>query len=165
MRNFLGGRLGTGKRGWLLAAALAVLCLSPLRPQDAAPAPAVQEKDDPADFLGLTLAELLERFGPPSAVRAVRGIEEWQDDVVFAYPPGDFYLYKNRVWQVSVSEAGAVRTGDNKMVALLALGDAVTDNGDYLTYDIPGRSWPITLRCNLDKAGKITAIFLYRPDY
>jgi len=47
---------------------------------------------DPFSFVGMKVAELVERFGPPIAVFAVRGNEIWQDDVVFRYTGVDFYM-------------------------------------------------------------------------
>jgi len=53
-------------------------------------------------LVGLRLDELIARFGVPRAVHAVRGAEEWQDDVVFVYSQGDFYIHRDRVWQGGV---------------------------------------------------------------
>ncbi|AEF83270.1 hypothetical protein [Leadbettera azotonutricia] len=126
--------------------------------------PAQIAGEDPVSFIGLTLRELTGRFGAPQSVYAVRGIEEWQDDVVFVYSDGDFYVFKDRVWQVGIKAAFRIRAGDPKAAALLALGEGVEDRGDHLLYPIAGRSWPLTLRCNFDSSGKTTAIFIYRSD-
>ncbi|MDR1058095.1 MAG: hypothetical protein LBL43_00980 [Treponema sp.] len=117
---------------------------------------------EPDSFVGLTLDALIGRFGPPRSVYAVRGIEEWQDDVVFVYPQGDFYFYRDRVWQVGVPSAAGIKTGDPRGVVMLVLGSGVRDRGDYALCDLAGGDWPLTLRCNFDRAGKVTAIFIYR---
>jgi hypothetical protein len=113
----------------------------------------------------VSVAALLAARGAPASVYAVRGVEPWQDDVVFVYPDADFYLYKDRVWQVGVSAAADFRRGDDRRVALLALGDAARDGGDHIVSAVEGFPWPVELRCNVDEAGKITVIFFYRPDF
>jgi hypothetical protein len=120
------------------------------------------EDGEPGSLVGLTLEALVRRFGPPRSVYAVRGREEWPDDVVCVYPQGDFYLYKDRVWQVGVLSAAGVKTGDTRGVVTLVLGGGVRDRGDHALFDLRGGNWPLTLRCNFDKTGKITAIFIYR---
>ncbi|MDR0876806.1 MAG: hypothetical protein LBN21_02045, partial [Treponema sp.] len=65
--------------------------------------PAGTGETDLSELIGLTLAEVLDRFGAPESVYAVRGVETWQDDVVFMYPDRDLYIYKDRVWQLGVS--------------------------------------------------------------
>jgi hypothetical protein len=117
---------------------------------------------EPAALVGFTLEALIRRFGPPRSVYPVRGPEEWQDDVVFVYPQGDFYLYRDRVWQVGVEAAAGIRTGDSRELAALVLGAEARDRGDHVLADLAGADWPLTLRCNFDGAGKVTAIFIYR---
>jgi hypothetical protein len=112
----------------------------------------------------MPLAELLNRFGPPRAVYPSRGDEPWQDDVVFEYNEGDFYVFKDRVWQVSVKMAYNIRIGDPKPAALLVLGDDARDLGDYALFSLPPDGWPLTLRINFN-AGTVSAIFIYRPDF
>jgi hypothetical protein len=126
--------------------------------------PAQTAAEDPASLIGLTLQELIARMGIPQSVYAVRGMEEWQDDVVFVYTDGDFYVFKDRVWQVGINAAFRIRAGDPKAAALLALGEGAEDRGDHLHYPIAGRSWPLALRCNFDSTGKVTVIFIYRSD-
>jgi hypothetical protein len=127
-----------------------------------------QERDrfrqEPYSFVGMTLAELLNRFGPPRAVYPSRGDEPWQDDVVFEYNEGDFYIFKDRVWQAGVKAAYNIRVGDPKPAALLALGDEARDMGDYALYSLPQSGWPLTLRINFN-TGTVSAIFIYRPDF
>jgi hypothetical protein len=120
------------------------------------------EDGEPGSLVGLTLEALIGRFGPPRSVYPVRGVEEWQDDVVFVYPQGDFYVYRDRVWQVGVPAAAGIKTGDPRGVVMLLLGSEVRDRGDYALFDLAGGDWPLTLRYNFDRTGKVTAIFIYR---
>jgi hypothetical protein len=119
----------------------------------------------PLLFVGITLEELIDRFGPPLAVYAVRGNEEWQDDVVFSYREGDFYLYKDRVWQASLTSAYGIEIGDAKRVVFLTLGEDIEDKGDHVLYPLPATSWPLMLRVNISADSRVSAIFVYRPDF
>ena len=112
----------------------------------------------------MRLDGLFARLGPPQSVSAARGDERWQDDVVFLYNEGDFYIYQDRVWQIGLKSAYGMRIGDSRAVALLVLGANARDEGDYMLYSFPGNAWPISLRVNFSE-GRISAIFLYRPDY
>ena len=120
--------------------------------------------NDPASFIGLTLAELIRVFGVPNSVFAVRGLEEWQDDVVFAYDESDFCVYRDRVWQVGLREARGVKLGDSKGVVSLVLGPGAQTGGDSVFYPLYEASWPMMLRCDFDEAGRVKAIFIYRTD-
>jgi len=116
-------------------------------------------------YIGLKLAELIERLGPPRAVSAARGNELWQDDVVFQYNEGDFFIYKDRVWQVKFLSAYGISLGDPRQAALLVLGEAAEDRGDHLVLPLQGKDWPLVIRVNLNGAGRVAAIFIYRPDF
>ncbi|GHV88329.1 hypothetical protein AGMMS50267_06890 [Spirochaetia bacterium] len=120
---------------------------------------------DPLDFVGLTLEELVGRLGLPKSVYAVRGQEEWQDDVVFAYGDKEFYFYKDRVWQVGLRAAFGIKVGENRNVIPLILGDGTTVAADCSLAPVTGRSWPMTARFNNDRNGLVTAIFIYRSDW
>jgi hypothetical protein len=120
---------------------------------------------DPALWIGTDLPALLARFGAPRSVYAVRGREEWQDDVVFVYDHGDFYIYKDRVWQIGLKSAYGIEAGDSREAALLVLGEKTEDRERYLLRPLPGGSWPLVLRANLDEAGKVSIIFIYRSDF
>jgi hypothetical protein len=133
-----------------------------LHPQDAA---GDAFGGEPADFIGLTLQQLLDRYGAPQSVYAVRGLEEWQDDVVFVYGAGDFYIFKDRVWQLGLKSAYKIKSGDSRQVALLVFGEDTEDNGDHIIQVLKGRNWPMKLRCNFDSAGKVTGLFIYRSDF
>ncbi|MDR2942417.1 MAG: hypothetical protein LBV17_07495 [Treponema sp.] len=132
----------------------------PLWPQEQAGATA-----DPFSLVGMKLAELVERFGPPIAVFAVRGNEIWQDDVVFQYAGADFFIVKDRVWQVKLASALGINSGDPKQAALLALGAKAQDVGDHLLMSLAGKDWPLMFRVNINNTGRVAAIFIYRPDF
>ena len=119
---------------------------------------------EPVIFVGMTLDELFSRFGPPQSVFSARGEERWQDDVVFTYNEGDFYIHRNRVWQVGLRYAYGIRVGDLRAVAFLVFGENASDEGDFLLYPIPGGAWPLSLRMNFTN-DRVSAIFIYRPDF
>jgi hypothetical protein len=121
--------------------------------------------EDPVTLIGTGLGELLVLFGPPENVYAVRGVEEWQDDVVFEYNNIDFYLFRNRVWQITAPKINNISIGDPKAVIELVYGDKLHDKGTYIITEIPNRAWKIETRYNIDANGKITAIYIYRTDY
>lgn len=125
--------------------------------------------EDPASYIGLTLAELYSRFGPPKSVFPSRGIDTWQDDVVFVYNQGDFYIFKDRVWQAGLKSAMGIKAGDSVGVVSLVLGSSasaslVESSSNSVFYSLSGRSWPLILRCDFDSEGKVLIIFIYRPD-
>jgi hypothetical protein len=121
--------------------------------------------NEPFSIVGLRLAELVERFGLPKTVFAARGNELWQDDVVFQYDEGDFYIYRDRVWQVRLSSVRGISVMDPKQVALLVMGDNVQDMGDHLLLPVSGNNWPMMFRVNINPAGLVSAIYIYRSDY
>jgi hypothetical protein len=116
-------------------------------------------------FVGMRLAELVERFGSPKAVFAVRGNEIWQDDVVFQYAEGDFYIFKDRVWQVKLASARGISLGDPRAAALLVLGGTAEDRGDHLLLTLAEKNWPLMFRVNFNNAGLVSALYIYRSDY
>jgi hypothetical protein len=120
---------------------------------------------EPLSFVGMRLAELVERFGPPETVSTARGGEVWQDDIVFQYAEGDFYIFRDRVWQVKLASAFGVSLRDSKAVALLVLGKEVQGLGDHLLLPLPAGGWPLALRVNFSNAGLVSAIYIYRPDF
>jgi hypothetical protein len=121
--------------------------------------------DERLSYVGLTLAELIGRFGTPRAVIAARGLEPWQDDVIFEYAEGDFYIYRDRVWQVRLASMYGISRNDRKAAVLLTLGDTAEDRGNYVLFPISGRNWPLALRVNLNDSGLVSAIYIYRPDF
>jgi len=120
--------------------------------------------DERLSFVGMMMADLLEKYGPPRSVVADRGSEVWQDDVVFQYNGADFYIYRDRIWQVRLSSTHGVSDGDRKAVVLLTLSGA-EDKGDHALFAITGRDWPLMMRINFNSAGQVAAIYIYRSDY
>jgi len=139
----------------------------PLWPQNL-PVYAGLDTDEQLSFVGMMLADLIGQFGSPRSVIAERGIEIWQDDVVFQYNGADFYIYRDRVWQVKIASTHGISNGDRKAAVLLVFGDLAEDMGDHLLIPISGRDWPLMMRVNFNNAddtGIVTAIFIYRPDF
>lgn len=120
---------------------------------------------DPASRIGLDLGELVARCGAPESVYAVRGGQDWQDDVVFVYEDGDYYIYRDRVWQMGLRSAYGISVGDREALISLVLEKGVETFDGYTLCSLPGRAWPLTVRFNVDKNGLITHIFIYRPDF
>lgn len=152
--------MGYHRPGLLIAA---LLCAAAPAAWSQAPGTAVA--GSPAALVGLTLGDLYGRFGVPLSVHAVRGEEVWQDDVVMVYGQGDFYLYGDRVWQVSLKAGYGLELGDPRQAAALALGEEARDRGDHFLLPLPGEGWPLELRVNIDGAGRVSAIYVYRPDF
>jgi hypothetical protein len=120
---------------------------------------------DPASLIGLSLENLLSRFGVPRTVYAARGNEEWQDDVVFSYEEADFYVFKDRVWQIGLKTAYGVRLGDSRPVVSLTLGEDAGELEDHIILPLPSKGWPLAFRVNLDGSGLASALFVYRSDF
>jgi hypothetical protein len=121
--------------------------------------------DEQLSFVGMTIAGMLERLGPPRAVNTARGEEPWQDDVVFHYPIGDFFVYGDRVWQVKLASVYGISNGDRKSAVMLVLGNTAEDRGEFILSQVTGKDWPLTLRINFNNSGVVSAIYLYRPDF
>jgi len=121
--------------------------------------------DEQLSFVGMMMADLLERFGPPRSVISERGNEPWQDDVVFQYNGADFYIYRDRIWQVKLASTQGISNGDKKAAVLLTLGSNVVDKEDHALLAINGKSWPLMMRVNFNNTGLVTAIYIYRPDF
>ncbi|MDR0553643.1 MAG: hypothetical protein LBG76_02440 [Treponema sp.] len=123
------------------------------------------EDTDPAAFIGVTLGELITRLGVPDSVYAVRGLEEWQDDVVFVYKDKDFYIFKDKVWQLGLKSFSGVGLGTKRDAISLVLGEGVDTYETYTLFALTGHSLPLMLRFNVDKRGLVSAIYLYRSDF
>ena len=136
--------------------------------------------DEQYALIGITLEELIDRFGPPRTVAAARGTETWQDDVVFQYTGVDFYIYINRVWQIQFTTTHGISHGNRKTAVLQTLGfyafsaasgisgGEAEDKGDHILMPVTSRDWPLMLRVNFnsdDTTGQVTAIFIYRLDF
>jgi len=122
------------------------------------------EAQDPAQLIGMTLAELIDSYGVPKQVYAVRGVAAWQDDVVFVYDNGEFFIFGARVWQLKVQSAYNIKEGDTKAAITKALGDGRSFEG-YTLYQLSGNTWPLILRVNWDGSGKAAGIYIYRSDF
>ena len=140
---------------------------------------------DPASFIGIRLPELINLLGAPKAVHVARGMENWQDDVIFEYTEGNFFIFKDRVWKVEVNNAYGLKHGDPKAAALLIFGNTAEDRTDHMLSPLPLRtaqqgiltpgtelpssgashSWPMTLRVNFNAGGRVSAIYIYRSDF
>ncbi|MDR2021303.1 MAG: hypothetical protein LBQ14_11125 [Treponema sp.] len=120
---------------------------------------------NPALIVGLTLEGVIARFGVPRAVHSVRGLEVWQDDVVFEYEDRDLYINKDRVWQVGLKAAYGISLGDRRATALLVLGEGYQNHDDHILFPLPSRGWPMALRINVNAAGTVSALFVYRSDF
>lgn len=141
----------------VLIAGLLLLGLFPLFSQE--------EGADPAALIGISLEELITRFGVPDSVHAVRGLEEWQDDVVFVYGSRDFYIFKDRVWQLGLKSFSGVGVGARRDMIALMLGEGVEIRGDHALLPLTGRPLPLVLRFNTDRRDMVSAIFIYRSDF
>jgi hypothetical protein len=117
------------------------------------------------DLVGMRLTEVFATFGAPDTVLAVRGVESWQDDVVFVYRDFDLYLYRDRVWQAALRTACGIMPGDSKQVILLSLGEQAESTASSVSYQVSGRPWPLGLRFTLNERGAVSAIYLYRMDF
>jgi hypothetical protein len=124
-----------------------------------------QSAADPSQLVGMTLESVFSRFGVPKAVYALRGLESWQDDVVFEYEDLDLYIYKDRVWQAGLKEAYGIALGDHRSAAVLALGEGYQNFEDHILFSLPGGGWPLMLRINLNAAGSVSALFIYRSGF
>jgi hypothetical protein len=127
--------------------------------------PGGAEVSNPEALIGLTLEGLFARFGVPQEVYALRGVEEWQDDVVLVYPQGDFYVFRDRVWQVGIRSARGIRVGDPRAAVILALGEGAAEGEDCYFLPIRGWPWPMTMRVNMGGSGLVAGIFVYRSDF
>jgi hypothetical protein len=123
------------------------------------------DPDNPAHLVGLTLDEVINRFGAPQGVYAVRGEEEWQDDVVFSYGDREFFFYRDRVWQIGLKSAFGIKAGENRNVIPLIMGDTTLVEESCSLAPLEGWSWPINVRFNNDGQGRVTAIYIYRSDF
>ena len=142
---------------------LVFLMAGPLLWSQAVSFPGVQH-GEPFSFIGMKLEDLFKRFGPPRAVYAARGAENWQDDVVFVYDEGELFIHRDRVWKIGLKSVFGFGLGDAKAVSLLILGEEARDEGDYVLYPLSGGVWPLVLHVSVSE-GRISAIYVYRPDF
>jgi hypothetical protein len=126
--------------------------------------PVYSQAEDPAELIGITLAELYQNYGVPKQVYAVRGVAAWQDDVVFVYDNAEFFIFGARVWQLKVSSIYNVKNGDTKAAVTKTLGEGRPFEG-YTLFQQPGKAWPIMLRVNWDSSGRVSGLYIYRSDF
>ena len=129
------------------------------------PSPGFSNTVDPLDLIGLTLGELIGTYGIPLSVYAVRGLEVWQDDVVFVYDHGDYYVYRDRVWQVGIGSAKGISVGDPRGLVSLLLGPDYITRGNSILFFIDDKSWPLMVRFDFDSNDMVKVIFIYRTDF
>jgi hypothetical protein len=120
---------------------------------------------NPFELLTFKISDLFNRFGPPVSVYAVRGEQSWQDDVVLEYAEVDFYLFKDQVWQVSLPKAQGIAKGDPEKAIDLVFQNLARKGANFYTVLFNERPWPMELRMNIGKNGKVSAIYLYRLKY
>ncbi|MDR2632487.1 MAG: hypothetical protein LBC51_02555 [Treponema sp.] len=120
---------------------------------------------DVSALVGVTLEGLCSRFGFPRSVYVERGLETWQDDVVFSYEAGDFFIFKDRVWQIKVKTAYGIKIGDPLASLSWILGEGTQMYSNYFLVPLRGYPWPLTLRLDMDSTGLIAAIAIYRSDF
>lgn len=131
---------------------------------------AAELPDDPSIVLGSTLSQVLKDFGAPVRVYAARGLEPWQDDVVFEYDSGfSLFLFGDRVWQVRLVSpyAGAcfgVFLGDAWDKAYSMLGRPYREEASAAEWRVPFDGFPVRLRV-LAMDGKVADLYLYRADF
>ena len=119
---------------------------------------------DPSMLVGMTLSDLIKNYGIPKNVYAVRGVEAWQDDVVFVYDNIEFFIYGNHVWQIKVRSAYNIKDGNTKAAVTKEMGEGQDYEG-FTLYQLPGKAWPLMLRINWDKSGKAAGLYIYRSDF
>jgi len=125
--------------------------------------------EDEVSYIGMTLRNLIEYLGAPISVHTARGLEEWQDDVVFVYDEGDFYIYRNRVWQIGLISYRGINRGDTEYIVTEILGSMpgiIRQNSpeNSISYSMYDSSWPMILRCDFDDSGRLRGIFIFRSD-
>ena len=125
---------------------------------------AQSDASDPSLLIGTTLSDLIKNYGVPKNVYAVRGVEPWQDDVVFVYDAIEFFIFGNRVWQLKVNSAYNIKDGDSRAAVNRTMGEGRNFEG-YTLYQLPGKAWPIMLRINWDASGRARGLYIYRSDF
>jgi hypothetical protein len=119
---------------------------------------------DPSLLIGMTLSDLIKNYGVPKNVYAVRGVDSWQDDVVFVYDNIEFFIFGNRVWQLKTTTAYNIKDGDTRAAVTKTMGEGRNYEG-YTLYQLPGKAWPLMLRINWDASGRAAGLYIYRSDF
>jgi hypothetical protein len=163
-------RRSFGAAGIALLLSLPVSAVSQDAPASAGPSSgqsstASAPRADLSVWVGATLSDAHQLLGPPRSVRAVRGPEAWQDDVVFSYEGLELYVLKDRVWKVRSDSAFGFKLGADRDALVSLLGEPLHRLESDFIYQLPGRAWPIRLRVRFGEAGGATDIYVYRADY
>jgi hypothetical protein len=130
----------------------------------------VNESVDIAGYLGFTLSEAVQTFGPPEEVFVYRGEEEWQDNVVF-YFQKHLYLFwfENRVWQVRLDERyegeiAGFSMGTRKEDITAALGEPFFEDNESCLYALPDMGVPVRMRLFFEE-GRLSDLYIFRADF
>ena len=123
-------------------------------------------------LLGAEVSRILALFGPPPALYALRGLEPWQDDVVFDYPERGVacFFWHERVWQLRLG------AGSPELVPGLAwpvtpagleerLGPPDRPETGWLEWPVGGLPWRVRLRLLPAADGQPEQLYLYRADF
>jgi len=133
--------------------------------QETGETPLAADSPSVSAYIGMKIDELIAHIGPPQSVLVSRGQEVWQDDVVFVYEHGEFYIFKDRVWQLGLKSAYGISVGDFKPTVILTLGDNIADHGDHILFPLPPAGWPLMLGIFFNTNGRVSAIYIYRPGF
>ena len=121
-------------------------------------------------YLGFTLEEAFDTFGPPSEVFVYRGEEAWQDNVVF-YFSSHLYLFwfENRVWQIRLDERyegeiAGFTMGMPKEAIIGSLGEPFYEDKESCMYVLPDIGVPVRMRLFFQE-GILVDMYIFRGDF
>ncbi len=125
---------------------------------------------DPSELLGMTPASIIEEFGAPIRVFALRGEEPWQDDVVFDYGTFSVFLCMDRVWQLRLppdypKPVWGFQPGSGEERISASLGLPAQRDASFAEWSLHGRGWPVRLRVIFGPDGKAEELYVYRSDF
>ncbi len=122
------------------------------------------------EYLGYTLKQAYEMFGPPEEVFTFRGAESGQDNVVFYYADHLYlFWYENRVWQVRLDERykgtiAGIEMGISKGEILKLFDKPFYEDRESFIYILPDRGIPVRLRLYFKNDALVDA-YVYRGDF
>lgn len=123
-----------------------------------------------AEYLGYTLSDAFEAFGPPEEVFAHRGKKEWQDNVVFYYPDHLYlFWFENRVWQVRLDERyedeiAGFSMGLPQEEVTASLGKPFFEDDESIMYILPDIGVPVRMRLFF-KEEQLVDLYIFRGDF